>query len=100
MSSVYLINKGVNKPISFRGLRGQYIWWLCIGVVVLLLVFVVLYIGGVALAVCLGVCGILGTLLFVYVYRYSRKYGEHGLMKRIAQKSVPRWIRSDKTFGK
>ncbi len=25
MSSVYQINKGINKPVEFRGLKAQYI---------------------------------------------------------------------------
>ena len=100
MNSVYMVNKGVNQPVVFRGLKGPYIWWLCIGVVVLLLVFALLYIAGVPLVLCLLLTGILGTMLFVFVYRYNRKYGEHGLMKRIAQKSLPRWVRADTNFGK
>ena len=27
-NSVYKVNKGINKPIEFRGLKAQYIWWL------------------------------------------------------------------------
>jgi len=28
MSSVYKINKGINKPIEFKGLKAQYIAYL------------------------------------------------------------------------
>ena len=27
-NSVYKINKGINKPIEFKGLKAQYIWYL------------------------------------------------------------------------
>ena len=27
-NSVYVINKGINAPITFKGLKAQYIWWL------------------------------------------------------------------------
>ena len=30
MSSVYTINKGVNKPIEFKGLKAQYIAYLAV----------------------------------------------------------------------
>jgi hypothetical protein len=36
MASVYQINKGVGKPIVFRGLKAQYIAYLAVGLVVLL----------------------------------------------------------------
>jgi len=56
---------------------------------VLLLMFAVLYIMGVNLVVCVGLIVVLGVLLFTVVYRFSRKYGEFGLMKEMASKSVP-----------
>lgn len=89
MSSVYQINKGINKPIEFKGLKAQYIWYLGGGVVILLILFAVLYICGVNPFVCLGVIGISGTGLFMYVYKLSRTYGEHGVMKKMARKGVP-----------
>jgi hypothetical protein len=36
----------------------------------------------------------LGTALFLYVYRLSHRYGEFGLMKKIARKAVPKVIKS------
>jgi hypothetical protein len=93
MSSVYHINKGINKPIEFQGLKAQYIWYLGGGLAGLLLIFAALYIIGVNVLICLLLVGCLGAILFVYVYRLSRKYGEHGLMKKIAGKAVPKLIR-------
>jgi hypothetical protein len=46
MSSVYNINKGINQPIEFKGLKAQYIWWLCGGLVCLLILFAVTYVSG------------------------------------------------------
>ena len=46
-NSVYKINKGINKPIEFKGLKAQYIWWLGGGIVCLLLLFAILYFIGV-----------------------------------------------------
>lgn len=89
MSSVYKINKGINKPIEFKGLKAQYIAYLAVGLVVLLILFAVCYIAGVNMFVCLGITALGGTALFMTVYRMSDKYGEHGLVKRLAKRSVP-----------
>lgn len=89
MSSVYHINKGINRPIEFKGLKAQYIAYLATGLVGLLVLFVVIYILGVNMFVCLGLILILGTLLFVVVYRLSDKYGEHGLTKKLARRRLP-----------
>jgi hypothetical protein len=89
MNSVYKINKGINKPIEFKGLKAQYIWYLGIGVIVLLIVFAVIYILGVNMFLCLGIIAILGTLLFMGVYKLSDTYGEHGLVKKLARRNIP-----------
>ncbi|MDZ7650300.1 MAG: DUF4133 domain-containing protein [Cytophagales bacterium] len=93
MSSVYKINKGINKPIEFKGLKAQYIAYLAAGLIGLLILFAVLYIIGVNMFVCLALTAILGTALFMTVYRLSDKYGEHGLLKKLARKSIPDFIK-------
>jgi hypothetical protein len=77
-TSVYNINKGINKPIEFKGLKAQYIGYLGAGLVVLLVLFSVLYITGVNMFICLGLILILGTVLFVFVYKISHQYGQYG----------------------
>lgn len=96
MSSVYQINRGVNRPIVFKGLKAQWIWWLGIGLLLLLLLFALLYIIGVSVFVCVAMIFFLGGLLFWYVHTMSHRYGEYGLMKKMAGKSVPRWIRCNR----
>ncbi|MGC4233241.1 MAG: DUF4133 domain-containing protein [Niabella sp.] len=93
MASVYKINRGVNQPVMFRGLKAQYIWYLGGGLVILLISFAVLYICGVNMFVCLGIIFIAGGILFKKVYSMSRKYGEHGLMKKIGKRQVPGLIK-------
>ncbi len=93
MSSVYQINKGINRPIEFKGLKGQYIWYLGIGLVVLLVVFAGLYLIGVSIYCCLVVVVLLGAGLFVLVYGLSKAHGEFGLMKKVALRSVPKALR-------
>ena len=99
-TSVYPINKGINRPIEFKGLKAQYIWYLGGGLLALLIVFAILYICGINSFVCLGVVVILGTVLFMYVYQLSNKYGQHGMMKAMGRRSIPRGIKSysRKTF--
>lgn len=93
MASVYHINKGINKPIEFKGLKAQYIWYLGGGLVALLILFAVLYIAGVNIFICVGIICISGSGLFLYVYYLSGEYGEHGLMKKVARKAVPKVIK-------
>jgi hypothetical protein len=93
-NSVYQINKGINKPVEFKGLRAQYIWYLGAGLVSLLILFAVLYICGVNIFICLLLIVSLTIGLFMYIYKLSRTYGEYGLMKKAANKAIPRVIKN------
>ena len=93
-NSVYKINKGINKPVEFKGFKAQYIWYLGIGLIVLLVLFAVLYIIGINTYLCLILIIMLGAALFMRVSKLSNKYGEHGMMKKIASQNVPRVIKS------
>jgi len=93
-NSVYKVNKGINKPIEFRGLKAQYIWWLGGGLVILLILFAILYVIGVNTFFCVGIIVILGAGLFMHVYTLSDKYGEHGMMKKVAKRGVPDTVKS------
>ena len=100
MASIYHINKGVNKPIEFKGLKAQYISYLAIGLVILLIVFAAMYIVGVNLFVCICVVFTCGITLFISVFHLSSKYGEYGLLKKAAKRYIPKSIkiRSRKMF--
>ena len=91
--ALYQINKGINKPIEFKGLKAQYIGYLGCGLVMLLIAFAILYIMGVPVTVCLTLTGALSSLLFYQVYRLSHKYGEHGLMKKGAKRFLPNHLK-------
>lgn len=95
MATVYQINKGINKPIEFKGLKAQYIMYLGIGLVVLLLMFAIIYILGVNLLICLMIIGVLGTALFLLTFRLSNQFGEHGLLKFLAKRKIPRYLKSN-----
>lgn len=100
MARVFQINKGVSRPIVFKGLKAQYIAYLAIGLVLLLITFAVLYILGLSLFVVLPVILGLGTLLFYGVFTLSRRFGQYGLMKYLAKRSLPKVIifRSRRAF--
>jgi len=88
-NSVYKINKGINKPVEFKGLKAQFIWYLGGGLVGLLIIYAVMYLLKVNAYVCLIIIVSLATFLFMYVYKLSNKYGEHGIMKKTAGRFVP-----------
>lgn len=93
-NSVYRINKGINRSIEFKGLKAQYIWYLGGGVVALLIVFAVMYIIGLPAYLCIGIILAAGIFLVIKIYGMSNEYGEHGLMKALASKQVPKVIKS------
>lgn len=96
----YDINRGVNKPIEFHGLKAQYIWYMAGGLAALLIVFATMYLVEVPVLVSLPAVLLTGGGLFVGIYRYNHRYGEHGLMKALAYRQVPSAIicRTRKVF--
>ncbi len=99
-NSVYKINKGINQPIEFKGLKAQFIWYLGGGLVGLLILFAVMYFLQFNTYASLAVIAIAATALFMRVYKLSNTYGEHGMMKRVARRGVPTVLklRSRKLF--
>lgn len=93
MSSIYQINKGVNKPIEFRGLHGQYIAYLAAGLVLLLVGFALLYILGVPLVLVMPLVLGLGGGLFFVLTALSRRFGVHGLSKYMAKRGLPAYVK-------
>ncbi len=93
-NSVYLVNKGINKSIEFKGLKAQYIWYFGGGITVLLIVFAIMYIIGINSLICIAIILIAGTILVIKLYALSNTYGEYGMMKKLARRSVPKVIKS------
>jgi Domain of unknown function (DUF4133) len=93
VNSIYKINKGINKAIEFKGLKAQYIWWVGGGLIGLLILFAVMYIAGVNAFICIAVILGAGCGWMMYVFKISNKYGEHGMKKAIAKKSIPKLIK-------
>lgn len=93
MSSVYQINKGINKEIEFQGFKAQYIWYLGGLLVALIFVFAMLYIVGIPPLLCVILIMAGGTYGAMRIYRLSNKYGRHGMMKHLARKQVPKTVK-------
>jgi predicted RND superfamily exporter protein len=89
MTKIFHINKGINRPIEFRGLKAQYIFYLAACVVGTLAGFGVLYACGVSLYVCTPLALGLGGWAIGKVFRMNKQYGQHGLMKRNARRRMP-----------
>jgi 4-hydroxybenzoate polyprenyltransferase len=89
----YQINKGINKPIEFKGLKAQYIGYLGGGLVALLVLFAVLYLIGLAIYLCILIIAGSGSLLFYKVFELSHRYGQHGLRKRNAKRYLPTYLK-------
>lgn len=89
------------RVLSLR-LKAQYIWYFGGGIIGLLILFSVLYISGVNAFICIGIILIAGTALTIKIYALSNTYGEHGMMKKLARRSVPKVIKSKsrEVFGK
>ena len=93
-NTIYSINKGINRPLEFRGLKAQYIGYFAGGLVAVLTLFSFMYIAGLNpyLVLVIGLC--LGGFVFYYVYKLNAKYGQYGLMQKRARRTVPRVLKS------
>ncbi len=100
MATVYEINKGINRSIEFKGIKAQYITYMAVGLVALLVLFGILHVIGLNLYISLGIVVICGAALMVTIQRFSNTYGENGLSKKLASLKLPKEIisRSRKVF--
>lgn len=88
----YRINKGAGRPIEFKGLKSQYLFIFAGGLVSVLLSVIILYMAGVSPWICLSFGAVSGSLVVWLTFRLNLRYGEHGLMKTLAEKRHPRYL--------
>ena len=81
----YPINKGIGRPVEFKGLKAQYLFIFCGGLLALFVLFVILYI-------CIGFGAVSSSILVWQTFALNARYGEHGLMKLGAARSHPRYL--------
>ena len=89
----YQVNRGIGKPVEFKGLKSQYLFIFCGGLLAVFVVFIVLFMAGVNQWLCIGFIVSASLLLVWQTFRLNAKYGTHGLMKArfiISRKAIPR----------
>jgi hypothetical protein len=89
---VYELNRGINKPVEFKGLVGSNIYLLVAGLVLVFALFVTCYLLGVPLLLTTLLTFAAGGGLWAGVFALNRRYGEHGLMKAAARRASPKYI--------
>ena len=88
----YPINKGIGRPVEFKGLKAQYLFIFCGGLLALFVLFVILYMVGIDQWVCIGFGVASSSVLVWQTFALNARYGEHGLMKLGATRSHPRYL--------
>lgn len=92
-TSIYPINKGINRSMEFKGLKAQYIMYLAIVVLSLLILFAILYAIGLNSYINLCVILAIGSVSFIKIYQLSNRYGRYGLMKKAAYRVLPKMLK-------
>jgi Domain of unknown function (DUF4133) len=90
--ATYKINKGINKPVEFHGLKAQYLVYFFLGLIGVFLAFTILYIIGLSLYACVGFAFVAASLLVHFIFKWNRVSGQHGLMKRSAAGRRPDYL--------
>jgi hypothetical protein len=88
----YLVNKGVNKSAEFKGLKAQYLYIFAGSLLGSFLLFIIIYVLGVPIFACIIIVLVITSVLFYYVFKLNREYGEFGLMKLTAKKGEPKLL--------
>lgn len=76
--------------MEFKGLKSQYLFIFCGGLLAVFVVFIVLFMAGVNQWLCIGFIVSASLLLVWQTFRLNARYGTHGLMKAAARKRHPR----------
>lgn len=90
----YPINKGINRSIVFRGLKGQYIWYMGGAMFGVMILYAIMYVCGVNTYISLLITIVMAAAVMTGVYHLSQTYGEHGLTKAMASRQLPKLVKS------
>ena len=88
----YPVNKGIGRPVEFKGLKAQYLFLFAGGLLAAFILFVILYMAGAGQWLCIGFGASSASALVWLTFRLNAKYGEHGLMKLGAARMRPRYL--------
>lgn len=92
----HTINKGIGRPVEFKGLKSQYLFIFAAGLLADFILFTILYMAGIGQWIAIGVGIVLGLAVVAGTFRLNDIYGTYGLMKMLAARSHPRRIVSRK----
>ena len=96
----YPINRGIGKPVEFKGLKSQYLFIFAGGLLALFVLFIIMYMVRINQWVCI-IFGVTSATLLVWLtFRLNEKYGTHGLMKLSARKNHPSHIINRKAISR
>ena len=86
----YPVNKGIGRPVEFKGLKAQYLFLFAGGLLAAFILFVILYTAGAGQWLGFGITA--ASAVVWLTFRLNAKYGEHGLMKLGAARMRPRYL--------
>ncbi|SDF61187.1 protein of unknown function [Dyadobacter soli] len=95
----YEINKGINRSIVFRGLKGQYIWYAGGAMFTVMIAYALMYVLGINTYLCLLISCCLAAGSLMLIFQLSETYGEHGLLKAYAAKKIPTRVKATSRAG-
>lgn len=93
----YTINKGIGAGVEFKGLKSQYLFIFAGGLLAVFVLFVIMYMIGIAQWFCIGFGLAAASVLVRLTFLMNERYGEHGLMKMTAKRQHPRYLINRKT---
>ena len=88
----YPVNKGIGRPVEFKGLKAQYLFLFAGGLLAAFILFVILYTAGAGQWLYIGFGITAASAVVCLTFRLNAKYGEHGLMKLGAARMRPRYL--------
>ena len=88
----YTVNKGAGEGVEFKGLTTRYLFVLAVGLAAVLLSVILLYFIGASPWACVAYGLIAGSVFAYVVFRMNARFGEHGLIKRLAHWRHPRYL--------
>lgn len=88
----YPVNKGIGRPVEFKGLKAQYLFIFAGGLLTVFIFFIIMYMAGASEWLCIGFGLVSASALVWLTFRMNARYGEHGLMKLGASRSRPRYV--------
>jgi len=93
-TSVYPIYRAIGRPVTIKGLTGQYLLLAAIALIADFFLFILLYFGGLPTGPDIFLTTGIGVAALATLNRLSRKYGPRGLALMLATRRLPECIRS------